>query len=229
MYSWVLFKPLVFYRVLAAVEHEYVLSLDFETIVDIGANRGQFSLAARLFSPNAIIYAFEPLEGPSNIFHLVFKRDSQVVMKRVAIANEMGQLKMHISRKDDSSSILPISRTQEELYPGTGQIRTQVVEVGPLGCYISNADIKGLALLKIDVQGYEHEVLLGCLDLLENFSYVYCESSFLELYHGQKLSKDVINWMSANGFDLIGIYNLSYSRQIGQSVQADFLFKNRSI
>ena len=45
--------------VFAAVEHNPVLIGRFLTLVDIGANRGQFSLAFRALNPKAKIYAFE--------------------------------------------------------------------------------------------------------------------------------------------------------------------------
>ena len=47
--------------VAAGIEHTAVLrNLTCETVVDVGANRGQFALAARHYFPNAEIFSFEP-------------------------------------------------------------------------------------------------------------------------------------------------------------------------
>lgn len=225
--SWRFIKALLFYRVLAGSEHHYVLSLKFKTIVDIGANRGQFTLAARQYCPDAIVIAFEPLAKPSAIFRKVFRGDQSVSLHNVAISDEEGSLKMHVSKRDDSSSLLSIGQAQEDLYPGTEEVSTLNVNVGPLRKYIAASEIKGKTLLKIDVQGYEYQVLTGCHGLINKFSYVYCEASFLELYHNQKLAKDVIRWMETNGFVLVGAYNFSYSKKTGQAIQADLLFKRQ--
>ena len=61
-------RALVRHRVMAGAEHRQILSRDLATAVDIGANRGQFSLAAREWSPGARMIAFEPLPGPGAVF-----------------------------------------------------------------------------------------------------------------------------------------------------------------
>lgn len=223
--SWRFIKALLVNRVLAGSEHHYVLNLKFQTIVDIGANRGQFSLAARHFCPDAMIIAFEPLPEPAAIFHKIFSGDQLVRLHCAAISNQEGKLEMHVSKRNDSSSLLPITQTQENLYPGTKEVSTLNVNVGPLRKYMTISEVKGKALLKIDVQGYEYQVLMGCHDFIRKFSYVYCEASFLELYSNQKLAKDIIKWMEINGFFLDGAYNLSYSKKNLQAIQTDLLFK----
>jgi hypothetical protein len=55
-----LLSALLFHRVLAGAEHRRILSAGFETVVDIGANRGQFALAARHCAPKARGIGFEP-------------------------------------------------------------------------------------------------------------------------------------------------------------------------
>ena len=73
------------------------------------------------------------------------------------------------------------------------------------------------------MQGFEWEALRECESLLSKFEWVYCECSFVELYLGQKLAADVIDWLANRGFRLKGMYNPSYDRY-GQAIQADFLF-----
>ena len=53
------------YGVGATIEHAGALAgRDFASVVDIGANRGQFTLFAAGLFPQARIFAFEPLPGP---------------------------------------------------------------------------------------------------------------------------------------------------------------------
>ena len=166
----------------ASIEHTIVLrSLDCQTIVDIGANRGQFALAARHRFPSAKIISFEPLPKPAALFRRVFARDVTTVLHVSAIGPKSEQCTMHVSCRDDSSSLLPISSLQEEIFPGTSEVETVDVRVAPLDAFIDEGDIVAPAMLKLDVQGFEMEVLRGCDELLDRFRYIYVECSFIEL------------------------------------------------
>lgn len=212
------------YGVAPAIEHEGTLRLlSCTTVVDVGANRGQFALVARHTFPAARIIAFEPLPGPGDEFARVFKDDREVQLHRVAIGTHAQRAEMHIAARDDSSSMLPIGAEQSRVFPGTEEVGTTVIDVRRLADECSRDDIVSPALLKLDVQGFELEALRGCESLLSLFSWVYCECSFLSLYEGQALADEVIAWLHDRQFRLVGVYNMSYDRQ-GKAVQADFLF-----
>ena len=212
------------HRVAAGVEHAQVLSgLDCRTVVDIGANRGQFALVARQCQPHARVISFEPLPAAAAKFRAVFADDDRVTLHEVAIGPVPGKATLHISRRDDSSSLLLITSAQVALFPGTEEMATAIVRVAPLREFILLPDIMTPALLKLDVQGYELEALRGCEDLLGQFACVYAECSFVELYAGQALADEVIAWLRERGFKLRGVHNMEYDRG-GRAIQADFLF-----
>jgi FkbM family methyltransferase len=202
--------------------------MDCRTVVDIGANRGQFALVARHCFPEARILSFEPLPGPSRTFQRVFAGDPSVILHPVAIGPERGETTIHLSARDDSSSLLPISSLQNTLFPGTAEAGTATVTVGPLSDFVAAEEIEPPALLKLDVQGFELQVLRGCEDLLDRFALVYAECSFVELYLGQALADEVIAWLHERGFGLRGVYNMTYDRR-GRAIQADFLFGNGNV
>ncbi len=208
----------------AAVEHGPVLrSLRCKTVVDIGANRGQFALVAHHCFPEAAIFSFEPLPGPAQIFRRVLGNESLVILQQRAIGPQSLNCEMHVSNRDDSSSLLPIGLLHAQIFPGTAECRQQLVRVEPLDSILSATDIRPCALLKIDVEGYEIEVLKGCGELLDLFAHVYLEASFVELNQGQPLADEVIEYLKCRGFQLRGVFNMSYDK-CGYSVQADFLF-----
>jgi FkbM family methyltransferase len=216
-------KAFFFHRVLAAVEHRAALSRPLNTVIDIGANRGQFSLAARAAAPKSNIVAFEPLEAPANTFRTVFQSDSGTRLVQAAIGESSALQLMHVSARDDSSSLLEITALQEEIFPGTKEASITTVKVGPLAEFVDRNEIKSPALLKLDVQGFELQALEGCRSLITSFDYVYCECSFVELYSGQALAPKVVQWLSERGFPLCGVFNTSFDGR-GQPIQADFLF-----
>ena len=214
------------HRVLAGGEHRHILSGELKTVVDVGANRGQFALAVRQWVPQARVISFEPLPGPATVFRRVFSGDDRVQLHQAAIGPRPEQRNMHISAKDDSSSLLPISAAQKEVFPGTGEVSSIEVRVAPLEAFLSAEDLRPPSMLKLDVQGFEYEALLGCESLLANFDRIYCECSFVELYSGQKLADTIIDWLSARGFAINGILNIMYDKT-GRTVQADLFFLRR--
>jgi FkbM family methyltransferase len=173
--------------------------------------------------PEARIFSFEPLPGPAARFHAVFAGDAQVKLYEAAIGPVRGETTIHISKRDDSSSLLPITAKQDALFPGTAEIGTTTVSVGPLHDFVSEDRIGPPALLKLDVQGFELQALQGCESLLHRFAYVYAECSFVELYGNQALADEVIAWLRERGFRLHGVYNMTYD-DADRAVQADFLF-----
>ena len=216
-------RALLRYGVLAGVEHRPVLSCDLAAVVDIGANRGQFALAAREYAPEARIASFEPLPGPAAIFRRVFARDPMVTLHEKAVGPKSGEADIHVAAADDSSSLLPMA-LQTSFFPGAGECGTAQIRVAKLADCLSGDEIRPPALLKLDVQGYELQALRGCEDLLDSFTWIYAECSFVELYAGQALADEVIAWLRDRNFSLKGVHNLFYDTS-GRAIQGDFVFE----
>ena len=208
----------------ASVEHTAALrGLDLRTVLDVGANVGQFSLLVSSMFPEARIEAFEPLAGPAATFRRVFNGDSRVRLHQVAIGSDSRDAVMNVSRRNDSSSLLRITDRQTSIFPGTQGVGTERVAVVSLDSEIDVSLITAPSLLKLDVQGFELEVLKGAKQVLSRCDYVYVEVSFIELYEGQALAPEVMTFLSEEGFSLSGVYNVERDSE-GESVQCDMLF-----
>ena len=211
-------------RVAASTEHDRILrGLGLDTVVDIGANRGQFALCIRRLYPLAQIFSFEPLANPARAYLRNFGKDPRAHFFHKAIAPAAGSSTMHVSRWDVSSSLLPFAQAQHDNFPFTEEAAQEVVRTSRLTECLDAASIAGCALLKIDVQGFELRALEGCNELLSRFQYVYVETSFVELYVGQALATDVLRYLFGRGFRLMCVANLSCGRA-ERPIQADFLF-----
>ena len=209
----------------AAIEHRGVIGpMPLETVVDVGAHTGQFSLLVRALHPSARIVAFEPLAGAAGRYRRVFSRDRRTTLHQAAIAPRRGLATLHVSGSTDSSSLLPITPRQAALFPGTGEVGTTEVDAGPLDAFVTPADLAAPALLKVGVQGFELEVLRASLSVLDLFDHVYVEASFTELYEGQALAGEVTAFLTGHGFSEAGRFNVSAAPS-GAPVQADFLFR----
>lgn len=207
----------------AAVEHrEVAFSQDFRTIIDVGAHHGQFALMARQRFPAAQIICVEPLPPAVARLHKVFAGDSHVRIVAAAAANAQGEREMHVSRKTDSSSLLPIMQSYVDAFPGTEQTTTEAVRAAPLDELVEDFD--GPALLKIDAQGGEREVWAGAQRVLGAVDAVYIECSFVEFYAGQPLADDVVSTMLGHGLRLRGVYSVVRDAE-HRCLQADLLFE----
>ena len=82
-------KALVYRNIAAGVEHfglfEYLSGGSINTIVDIGANRGQFVLVARKYFPSAKIYSFEPLIKPAGSFYVCLPMIKELFCMRLLL------------------------------------------------------------------------------------------------------------------------------------------------
>lgn len=215
------FWPAIARGVMPTVEHlEALRSLNARTIIDVGANKGQFSLLARHLFPAAQIYAFEPLESARRSYASVVA--GPVKMHALALGAEKGQATFFVASRDDSSSLLAPGKRQQEAY-GVDLSSTQIVDVARLEDVIKPGELVGPVLLKLDVQGGELNVLKGAVELLSLVDAIYCEVSFVELYEGQPTAGEIISFLHAHGFSLRGIFNISATKQFG-STQADLLF-----
>ena len=220
------YRPL-FFGVGASIEHINLLKnlSSVKTFIDIGSNRGQFALIARHLFPKAKIFCFEPLKNPRNTFNKIFANDENVFLYDVAIGANNKIVEMHVSKKDDSSSILPISKNQTKIFPGTSQKSLEKIKVRKLDSCINHNFPLDESFLKIDVQGYEKETLIGCEALLKKIKYLYIECSFVELYKGNAFANDILEYMLSKSFKLEGLYNLHYKN--GIAIQGDFFFVNK--
>jgi FkbM family methyltransferase len=212
------------FGVAAAVEHESIpLRHDFQTIIDAGANRGQFALFAMNHFPRARVMCFEPLPGPAAQLRRALGHSDRVKLWDVALGAESREAEFHISSADDSSSLLQIGAGQREAFPGTEERMRCVVQVRRLDELLNSSELIGPVLLKIDVQGGELGVLQGAEDLLALIDATLVEASFVELYTAQPLVDDVWTHLRERGFSCRGAWSVTYGAT-GACLQADLLF-----
>lgn len=217
------FEAAVRHRVAAATEHlGAIRHCKSNTLIDAGANKGQFSLVFRAVRPGAQILAFEPLPEAANVYERVFRGDRLTELSRVALSSETGTAQFHVADRSDSSSLL---------LPGSGQARAFgvrpaakiEVSVKRLDQCIDISSLKHPLLLKVDVQGGELALFDGC-GQLEQIDFIYVELSFVELYEGQPLFQEVCDYLVSRGFSVAGIFNQVNTAEFGPT-QVDVLFR----
>lgn len=211
--------------VAASTEHE-AAALDhcYRTVIDVGANRGQFLLLAARRFPDAALIAFEPLTGPRELLRRAVPRRRPLRLFEAALSDCAGTATFHVSRADDSSSLLPISASQVATFPGTDEVAHLSVPTARLDEVLLPADLRTPVLLKIDTQGGELAVLQGAAALLPLVTTILVECSFAELYKGQPTADAVIRFLHARDFVLHSVGAVTTAAG-GRPVQADCVFE----
>lgn len=144
-------------------------SKNSNTIVDIGANVGIYSLTAKAANPNATVINFEPSDTIYNKLtnNVTLNNYTGVKANKVGISDTTGTLLFYdIDAKDHSSASFSADKIKN-FDPSVKLIEHQV-EVIKLDDYIAQNNIKKVDLIKIDVELFEKQVLLGALECLKN-------------------------------------------------------------
>jgi FkbM family methyltransferase len=211
-------------RVAATVEHRaHPFAHSFGTVIDIGANRGQFAIFARDRWPNAKLICFEPLPGARGTLLRVANDLGDAEVLPYALGAEADRRRMRVSESDDSSSLLAATSRQLEAFPESVEVDGFDVDVCRLDDVVSTGDVRAPALLKIDVQGAELDVLRGASGLLDQVHQMLVECSLLELYVGQALLDDVVVFAREGGFRVISV-SAPIRAPGGPPLQCDVLF-----
>lgn len=197
-------------------------NLSVDGVIDVGANRGQFTFACRLAYGQIPIVAFEPVPNEARIFHSVHGRHKFVQLVECALGDITGVGTLHVSKSADNSSLLPIALLNTKLFRNTEEVGTIKVSVSRLDDYSDLWKYRKQQLLKLDVQGFELNVLRGASETLHRCAYVYAECSEVALYDGQALRGDVEAYLKQHGFSVRAQFNDQYAD--GKLIQADYLF-----
>lgn len=163
----------------------------FASVVDVGAYCGDFALACFQAWPICTVHSFEPLLEVQNRF-------GRWQWHRFALGAEPGDKVMNRCEFIPSSSLLEMSDLHKQAFPYTRRGFEQKVRVERLDSFPEV--IEPPALLKIDVQGYELEVLKGAGKLLQRFQAVVLEVSHAELYHGAPTPDEIATFLDDAGF-----------------------------
>lgn len=199
-----------------------------KTVLDIGANTGQFSSAVRAVLPEATIYAFEPLPDCYEELKRRLANHGRFHGFCVAVGDTEGTAEFWRCRFSKSSSILPMADLHRRAFPWTASTLRTTVPVATLDSYAGKLDLKHTVLLKIDVQGYEERVIRGAAHVLDQVDLILVEVSFQPLYEGQGRFEDVYSLLSRSGFSYCGNMDQLFSPLDGRVLQADAFFVRRA-
>jgi FkbM family methyltransferase len=204
-------------------------SQHIDLMIDVGANIGQFSAQVRELGYKGRIHSFEPMQHAWDQLRKRMANDTHWTGSKLALGNEVETKSLHISTNSISSSLLAMLPKHLANAPGSVYVGEELVHVSRLDDEFQRFGGGARNIwLKLDVQGYELNVLQGGLTTLRRSRIVQVEMSLTPLYAGQPTFRTLNEYLADAGFDPIGFEAGFQELETGVLLQVDGLFRHRS-
>ena len=189
--------------------------------IDVGAFTGEWTLMFKKIFPTADVLMLEAQLDKEQALSQV-ARDLQGVDFKIGLIGAKSGDEVVFNINSTVSSVL------EEYKANDFKKETRKIETLDDILHDKYAGSKYPDFLKIDVQGYELEVLKGAKDSLQHIQFILCEVSLIEINKGAPLLADVIEFLSKIDFvayDFCSFVRRPLDRALWQT---DILFIKRS-
>lgn len=199
-------------------------------VLDCGANVGQYGKMLRQAGYRARIVSFEPSTNAFEQLASVAAKDPLWECHRVALGARPGAGTIHVAANSVSSSLLPVTEESIAAEPACAFSHDENIVIERLDSLAERIYIDDEVIwLKIDVQGFELEVLRGSAGIIDRISAIELEMSTVPLYEGQPLVGDVLGHLQNLGFELVGC-DPGFSDPVsGYMLQMDGVFVRREL
>lgn len=200
-----------------------------DTVLDVGANDGEFAKMLLATGFKGRIISFEPLPGAYSALTAAAKAfENWLVAPRLALSDENGTARFNVTQGDTSSSLL---EPLDSFISDTPQVKvSEVIEVPTRRL----DDLDGLeftpsrTLLKLDVQGGEAKVLAGAEQSLRSMAGILSEMSLMPLYAGQPDWESINQIITRHGFEIWDVWPGYRSPSTRRLTQIDGLYFRRN-
>jgi FkbM family methyltransferase len=174
----------------------------FQTIFDVGANVGQTAAGLASAFPNADIYCFEPISESFRVLDSRFGKRTHCLP--IALGSAPAIMKVNLRRDSETNSLLS---TDPDVTHYTGEVETIEVSTADLVC--AQQRINSIDILKMDVQGWELEVLLGASAILGGgrVRFIFSEVGFDHRSVEMVSFGDIFDAVTKYGFIFCGFYD----------------------
>lgn len=203
--------------------YRWLINQKIRTVLDIGANTGQFAEQIHEILPRAKIVSFEPLKDCYEELVKNGERLGQFSAYNCALGREEGEALIYRSEFSPSSSLRPMGALHKAAFPFTKRGTVEKISVKKLDT-IKGLDVSLPMLIKIDVQGFEDEVIDGGSKTIGKAQVLIVETSFQTLYKGQPMFDEIYTRLKKLGFSYHGNWYQDNDSRNGSALQADAIF-----
>jgi len=184
---------------------KYLSKLNIEKIIDIGAHKGEFlEIMLNLEKVNSF-YAFEPQKNIFNELNIKFVKNKKVTLFNCAMDKEISNKKLKINKISMKSSLAEVNENSfylkfinflaqsQSSFEGEYEVKTSTVDK-----IFEDISLQK-TLLKIDVEGFEMNVIKGSQIKLGEISFIMLENQFGNHFKNNNF-RDITKFLSERNF-----------------------------
>lgn len=201
-------------------------------VLDIGANVGESLKLLRPLWPDVPFLCFEPRPTAAAVLRTVAEADGKAEVFEVALANERKEICMwEFDQKGEASSLLEPNYILTQSRPWAKEYHKVTVRAITLDHQMSLLvrnpdDIPSCLFIKVDVQGFEYQVILGGRETFKKALACVIEVCHEEMWKGSSTLGQVQKIMDELGFRYNGPIRMVYNR-LKQPSWGDHLWVRR--
>ena len=200
-----------------------------KTVIDVGANVGQFAIASSRLFEDVTIYSIEPDPRVAKRLRKNLGPEMARNMRVSAIGDNVGTAMFNVNHDRQVSSLLPLGADRIESFPDSRVVEQISVPVSTLDeLFGESVVLQEPILLKLDVQGFEDRVIAGAEKFLGRVQWVLMEVSFSTLYEGERDFEIIVGMMKCRGFRFVRPVNFHVSPKTREIIEMDALFEVES-
>jgi len=200
---------------------------DLRILFDVGANVGQTTTTLVKYFPNASIFSFEPVGATFASLRRLCERFQHVRCLNMALGSSVGVAEIEIHRNSELNTLVCDGPRLDDLVG----VR-EAVSINTVDAFCATENVAEIDIFKMDVQGWEMEVLRGARDIMaqKKVRFVFSEVGFRRADRDMQHFAELNDFMETSGFWLCGFYD---SFRWGENKEfvgfANALYMNRHI
>jgi FkbM family methyltransferase len=188
-------------------------------VLDIGAYRGEWMSLCRSVWPESSVLMVEGNPQRAEALHKRYSAEPGLAVE-CAILGAESKEDVPFYELDAASSVLPAAEETDHIRMS---LPMRTLERVTRGSVFEKPDF-----IKLDIQGYELEVMKGGLSLLRNCEAVLIEVNLIPVYTGVPLLREVLDFLGDEGFRAYDIAGLIRRPRDLALWQADMVFVARN-
>mgnify|MGYP006425957123 CR=1 FL=1 len=171
---------------------------EIKTFLDIGANHGYYSLKIASAFPNGRVYSFEPFSYNLEILNKNITLNSleNITVVNNVVSNIENKVKVYFSGKENSGETTAVRIEADQKISSYEEVESIVLD-----SWLMKENLKKIDLVKIDVEGFELNVLKGMKKiLLRDKPFVFVEHNSKTLSKNSSSIEEIVNYMKAHNY-----------------------------
>lgn len=195
-------------------------------IIDVGAHQGESIKRFKKLFLDPEIHSFEPQVEQFKILKRL--KSNKIYLNNCGIGSKNENKNIFVNSETAASSYLNLVN-EDNYFRNIKTINKEQTVLKTIDYYLNEKKITFVDLMKIDVQGYENEVLKGATNSLEKIHLIEIEIVFVNYYEQKNSFYEIEKILTNHNFELFSLSSLNLNKSDDSLRNLDALYINREI